>query len=29
VIENYRIEVVQIQDNMIKTARVSEVADPF
>jgi Mg2+/Co2+ transporter CorB len=29
VIGNYRIEVVQIQDNMIKTARVSEVADPF
>jgi Mg2+/Co2+ transporter CorB len=29
VIGSYRIEVVQIQDNMIKTARVSEVADPF
>lgn len=29
VIDNYRIEVVQIQDNMIKTAKISETADPF
>ncbi len=28
-LQNYRIEVVQIQDNMIRTAKVSEVEDPF
>lgn len=29
IIENYRIELVQIQDNRIRTARVSEVPEPF
>ncbi len=28
-LEGYRIEIVQIQDNMIKTAKVSRVPDPF
>ncbi len=28
-IDTYRIEIVQIQDNMIKTARVSVAPDPF
>ena len=28
-LEGYRIEIVQIQDNMIKTAKVSRVPEPF
>ncbi len=28
-IEGYRIEVIQIQDNMIRTAKLSEVPEPF
>ena len=28
-IENYRIEIVQIQDNMIRTAKMSEAPEPF
>ncbi|MBT3899989.1 MAG: magnesium/cobalt efflux protein, partial [Gammaproteobacteria bacterium] len=28
-LEGYRIEIVQIQDNMIKTAKISRVPEPF
>lgn len=28
-IENYRIEIVQIQDNMIRTAKLTEAPEPF